>query len=281
MRRVTLLGNEVFVRFRYYARSSDKREFYSSRKEGGDYLSYVDTGSKDGEFKDYLDYAGNKEKSSGAFGPKGLLSDTEKKEIRKMLRNTGSCIWDCIISTEEFFGKEKLNGIEEDNVTWFAGLHENTDNRHIHLCFFQNRQQKWEQKEGKKRHSGTHWHKPKLLQPSFEQFRFACLNFLVEREKYQSLIDMRGIRDEMTKARFEDEPSDKRIRRALYDVFRELPEHGLKGIRYMSKELNPETRLAVNLAVDEIIERTPKLRKRYDAIYTRLSERDNRIRRGC
>lgn len=198
-----------------------------------------------------------------------------------MLRNTGSCIWDCVISTEEFFGKEKLNDIKEDNVTWFAGLHENTDNRHIHLCFFQNRQQKWEQKEGKKRHSGTHWHKPKLLQPSFEQFRFACLNFLVEREKYQSLIDMRGIRDEMTKARIEDEPSDKRIRRALYDVFRELPEHGLKGIRYMSKELNPETRLAVNLAVDEIIGRTPKLRERYDAIYTRLSERDNRIRRGC
>lgn len=45
------MGNEVFVRFRYYARNSDKREFYSSRKEGGDYLGYVDTGSKDGEFR--------------------------------------------------------------------------------------------------------------------------------------------------------------------------------------------------------------------------------------
>lgn len=129
-----------------------------------------------------------------------------------------------------------------------------------------NSSQGWEKKEGKKRHSGTHWHKPKLLQPSFEQFRFDCLNFLEERSKYQSPVDMKGLREEMKAVEVDDNP-DKRIRRALYEVFRELPESHLKAVSYMSKGMDPMLRLAVNAAVDEIIERTPELKKRYDEIY--------------
>lgn len=143
-----------------------------------------------------------------------------------------------------------------------------------------NSSQGWEKKEGKKRHSGTHWHKPKLLQPSFEQFRFDCLNFLEERSKYQSPVDMKGLREEMKAVEVDDNP-DKRIRRALYEVFRELPENHLKAVSYMSKGMDPMLRLAVNAAVDEIIERTPELKKRYDEIYKRLSERDRRIKKEC
>jgi hypothetical protein len=31
----------------------------------------------------------------------------------------------------------KANGMDVSKVRWFAGLHENTDNRHIHLCFYE------------------------------------------------------------------------------------------------------------------------------------------------
>lgn len=34
-----------------------------------------------------------------------------------------------------FFKDARFN---PDNMTWFAGLHENTDNRHIHISFFEN-----------------------------------------------------------------------------------------------------------------------------------------------
>ena len=31
----------------------------------------------------------------------------------------------------------KRAGLNQDNIEWFAGLHENTDNRHIHISFFE------------------------------------------------------------------------------------------------------------------------------------------------
>lgn len=33
----------------------------------------------------------------------------------------------------------KSAGLNPDNIEWFAGLHENTDNRHIHLISFVNK----------------------------------------------------------------------------------------------------------------------------------------------
>lgn len=91
---------------------------------------------------------------------------------------------------------------------------------------------------------------------------------------------MKGLREEMKAVEVDDNP-DKRIRRALYEVFRELPENHLKAVSYMSKGMDPMLGLAVNAAVDEIIERTPELKKRYDEIYKRLSERDRRIKKEC
>lgn len=36
----------------------------------------------------------------------------------------------------------KRAGLNPDNIEWFAGLHENTDNRHIHLVFFEKEPQR-------------------------------------------------------------------------------------------------------------------------------------------
>jgi hypothetical protein len=147
---------EVLVRVRYYESGSDGRDFYSSSGKD-DYMGYIDKGVKSSKTKDYVDYAGSPEKSSGVFNANGLLTSEEKKELRKELRSTKSCIWDCVVSFEEGYGKKNvydwkraqdlLNktlcgffagcGMDPKNVTWFAGLHENTDNRHIHLSFFE------------------------------------------------------------------------------------------------------------------------------------------------
>ena len=84
------------------------RDFYSSGK-ADDYLSYIDKGIKTAGVRDYVDYAGDDEKSSGIFSAQGLLNKEEKKELRAELRETKSCIWDCVISFEEVYGKANCN----------------------------------------------------------------------------------------------------------------------------------------------------------------------------
>ena len=146
----------VVLRTHYYDLKSEGREFYSSNMDD-DYLSYIDKGIKTTKVRDYVAYAGDGEKSSGIFSANGLLSKEEKKELREELHETKSTIWDYVISFEEKYGKEncyswqkakdllaktlpgyfKSIGLDPEKTVWYAGLHENTDNRHIHLSFFQ------------------------------------------------------------------------------------------------------------------------------------------------
>lgn len=134
----------------------DQRNYYSSNKYN-DYVKYVETGIKDLKNLDYVEYANNDTKSSGIFDEYGKLDRTDIANLRKDLRETQSVIWSAVISFEERFGKKwcsnfkqaqnilrtelpkffKNAGLKPENMEWFAGLHENTDNRHIHLVFFE------------------------------------------------------------------------------------------------------------------------------------------------
>ena len=152
-----MAGPNVLFRAAYYTKESKEYQFYSSQNSKIDYLNYVSEGHRQGKYKDYVDYTGNTEKSYGAFGRNGILTDQERKEIRKGLRETDAQIWSCLLSFEEEYGKEHMksyldakqiiekefpkfiqdNRMNYDNIVWFAGLHENTDNRHIHICFYE------------------------------------------------------------------------------------------------------------------------------------------------
>lgn len=132
-----------------------KRKFYSSNQTQ-DYLTYVNTGSK--EKIDYVAYSGNDEKSCGVFGKNGLMSMKEKKALRQRLRETKSMIWDCLLTFQPEFGQRYCNDYEQayemmkremprflkdagfnpDNITWYAALHTNKKHRHIHISFFEN-----------------------------------------------------------------------------------------------------------------------------------------------
>ena len=138
----------------YMKMYGEKRKFYSS-DNSNDYLKYVQTGSK--EVVDYIEYSGNSEKSHGAFNQFGLMNEKQMKNLRKELRSTKSVIWHGVISFTEKFGNEFCGSYEKayemmkrempkflsscnlnpNNVIWFAGLHENTDNKHIHFSFFE------------------------------------------------------------------------------------------------------------------------------------------------
>lgn len=138
----------------YLKEHLEERRFYSSNKDD-DYIKYVNKGSN--EKLDYIEYSGNLEKSHGVFNEKGLMNSEMIKELRTQLRATDSPIWHGVISFTQDFGDAYCNtyekayelmknalprffknaGLNPDNIVWYAGLHENTDNKHIHLSFFE------------------------------------------------------------------------------------------------------------------------------------------------
>lgn len=139
----------------------DKRKFYSSNKYN-DYMKYIDTGIKDLKNIDFVEYSNNSAKSSGIFNQDGKMNKKQIALTREHLRETESVIWSGVVSFEEKFGLNWCNNFEQaknimqselpkffkraglnpDNIEWFAGLHENTDNRHIHLIFFEKEPQR-------------------------------------------------------------------------------------------------------------------------------------------
>ena len=148
--------HNVIAKIQYIECNNPRRVFYSSGSKD-DYLGYIDKGVKLNKDIDYLDYTGNLEKSSGVFNQNGLLNYDSKRLIREALRNSKSCIWDLVISFETEYGLKNVDSYEdalelvksvlpkffkalklkEDNIIWFGGLHTNTDNRHIHISFFE------------------------------------------------------------------------------------------------------------------------------------------------
>ena len=99
----------ILLRVHYYEPKSEKRGFYASERTNSDYIGYMDKGHRSGKYSDYMDYQGNREKSSGVFDGNGLMDKKKKSEFRKELKETLSVIWDMIVSTEEDYGKEKLS----------------------------------------------------------------------------------------------------------------------------------------------------------------------------
>ena len=145
----------------------EKRQFYSCNKDF-DHVGYVLRKKK--KKLNYVEYSGNNEKSHGIFNQNGLLNADEIKKLRNQLRQTRSVIWHGVISFTEEFGNKYCNntekaqmlmkyelpkffrqaGLNPNNIIWFAGLHENTDNKHIHFSFFEKQPLRFRQNSKKR-----------------------------------------------------------------------------------------------------------------------------------
>ena len=175
--------NNIIVKLQYYQTKdhyTDNPEMLTHRnfvscQDSYSYLNYVHTGASENVSSDYEQYIANKEKSFGAFNQDGLLNDEQKLDLRHQLQTTQSVIWDMIISFREDFGdkycrdydqaykflKKELPkflnkaGLYSDNIVWYAGLHENTENKHIHISFFEKEPLYFDNGGKLKYHSGT------------------------------------------------------------------------------------------------------------------------------
>ncbi|MFA6862051.1 MAG: relaxase MobL [Bacilli bacterium] len=284
----------VIARIKYYTPESKHRSFYDCNSKS-DYIGYIDRGMdpKKSSDYDYIRYVGNKDKSSGVFNQKGILSTEEKKELRTKLRTTKSTIWDMVISLETRFGKENMNSYEEasemvrnvfprflkksgfnpNNVTWFAGLHENTDNRHVHISFFENEpiyysDRKKEYVYRKGRIDISHINELKLNVEGF---------FLLDHKELKDFRKKALEEEKATLASDDQLGFDMVLRRHLKPLYEELP---LKGhLAYESKEMEPYREMVDN--VTRLFLDYGKYSNEYKKIRDDIYERDKAIKRSC
>ena len=287
----------ILLRVHYYEPNSGKRGFDASERTNSDYLGYMDKGHRSGKYSDYMDYQGNREKSSGVFDADGLMDERKKLEFRKELKKTLSVIWDMIVSTEESYGKEKLsswkqamevikkelpkfledNHMSIDNVGWCGALHENTDNRHIHLLLYEKRMECFDPDTKKRR-----FHKGTLSKLSMEDFKIRIEQRLDGHE--HSFHRYRDKLLALEKERLEEVDDkavySKDLKSMLLELYRKAPK-GKYG--YLSHKADPVRSLIDSITTymltgDEaslflFMELLRKLKKRDEEV-KRICERD-------
>lgn len=270
------------------------RNYYSSNGGENDFLKYIDDGIKRGNGFDYMDYMTSHDKSSGVFGKNGLLTAEQKKEVRSLLRKTESVIWDALLSFSEDYGKEKIksyedameivqqnlpkflkeNGIDEDNVIWFAGLHRNTDNLHIHISFFElNPTFHRANKKGEFYHYGP------MKQTSIDNMKVNVEEYMNGTkyffESYRRNL-VSGTEAELKGLNPLDD-THKKIKKKLKELFHKMPK-GKFG--YSHKEM-AELRPLINEIAGLIMRQNPSLLAEFKELKKALAERDLKVSRIC
>lgn len=235
-----------------------KRNFLSCNSSYN-YVSYVDSGAEHDLPKDYTEYVGNNEKSRGIFNQNGLLTDEEKRELREQLRNTQSCIWDCVISFKEDFGQKYCRdyeqafafvknelpkfftraGLDKDNMVWYAGLHENTENNHIHISFFEKEPVLYSKRK-------LVYHSGKIDKEVLQNSRFIFEKKLTN--KTAEIFALRKDINEQYKKNLSPKEFSKAIKKQLLNIYKELPSEGRlsydsENMQFLKKKVDDTTTL--------------------------------------
>ena len=258
----------------------EARRFYSSNKEY-DYVKYVNTGSK--EKLDYVAYSGNNEKSKGIFNENGLLNAEQIKELRTNLRTTKSTIWHGVISFTEYFGNVncatyqkayelmksqlpkffKNANLDPENIVWFAGLHENTDNKHIHFSFFEKEPLRYKQSSRFKQFSDGY-----IDIDAINQFKIDIEKYFISRNF--NIFENRKEITNLLKKSFNDGAYMNKINKLIIV----LP---VKGRLSYDSENMAEHRPMIDNIVKSIIVSNPELKRKVSDFEHILSKRDTEL----
>jgi hypothetical protein len=266
------------------------RSFYGS-SQAHDYVQYVHLGSK--EKLDFVDYSGASEKSSGVFNKYGLLNKNQIKELKQNLKDTKSVIWHGVISFEEEFGKKlcdnneqayelmklelpkflKNTGLDPKNISWFAGLHKNTDNRHIHFSFYE-----IEPKRIFTKHEQPQFSYGKIKNDAIEKFK---LNIELNLTQWSKRIALQ--RSELTNS------TKEYIQNNLYN-FRSSLLNDIKKLAvkipligrmsYDSENMKPLKSQIDNIA-NMIIRNDKELLKKFESFFEAIHEKEEDIKIIC
>lgn len=271
---------------------STDRDFYSS-SSNNDYIGYVSKGITETRTYDYVSYMDDNDKSSGVFDSNGLLSKQDIKTLRKMLRETKSCIWDMVISFEELFGKEHLFHYEQaigllnnilpkffksanlnpKNVIWYAGLHENTDNRHIHISFFEKEPTFYNHR--KKEYK---FHRGKIPITAVKELKLNAENYFnspMEELKIKRKKLLESLKLELADKSFDEFESS--LKWLLKGLFEEIPRSGRTG--YDSENMKPFKERIDNITT--LILEKSVYAEDYKVILDSIKEHDEKLKKKC
>lgn len=271
---------------------STDRDFYSS-SSGNDYIGYVSKGITEARTYDYVSYMDDNDKSSGVFDSNGLLSKQDIKALRKMLRETKSCIWDMVISFEQVFGKEHLFHFEQaigllnnilhkffksanlnpKNVIWYAGLHENTDNRHIHISFFEKEPTFFNHR--KKEYK---YHRGKIPITAVKELKLNAENYFnspMEELKIKRKKLVESLKLELADKSFDKFESS--LKWHLKGLFEEIPKEGRTS--YDSENMKPFKERIDNI-ITLILEKSV-YKDDYKVMLDTINEYDEKLKKKC
>lgn len=271
---------------RYYK----ERIFYSC-KDDYNYLSYVNKGSE--KRIDFVDYSGNHEKSTGLFDKNGLCSKEQIAELKRGFRATKSPIWHGLISFEEFFGKKycdqysqafnlmtnqfprflKQAGFNPDNIVWCAGLHTNTDHRHIHFTFYEKKPLKY-----RKTKSELCFSHGQVSVYSINKAKIDIENYLSNYELNEQIYTTRKELTEEMKRNITITIQKGESLKMLKKILLLIPSSG--RVSYDSENMM-FLRNDINHLIDLIIKQDQKTNAVFRTYLTLLQEKDSSIRRMC
>ena len=280
------------AKLHYYDLKSTDRDFYSSGSNN-DYIGYVSKGITEARTYDYVSYMDDNDKSSGVFDSNGLLSKQDIKALRKMLRETKSCIWDMVISFEELFGKEHLFHYEQaiglinhilpkffknanlnpKNIIWYAGLHENTDNRHIHISFFEK-----EPKFYNHRKKEYKYHRGKIPIIAVKELKLNAENYFnspMEELKIKRKKLVEYLKLELADKSFDEFESS--LKWLLKGLFEEIPRSERTG--YDSENMKPFKERIDNV-ITLILEKSV-YKDDYKVMLDTINEHDEKLKKKC
>ena len=233
------------------------------------------------------------DKSSGVFDSNGLLSKQDIKALRKMLRETKSCIWDMVISFEELFGKEHLfhyeqaigllnnilpkffksSNLNPKNIIWYAGLHENTDNRHIHISFFEKEPTFYNHR--KKEYK---YHRGKIPITAVKELKLNAENYFnspMEELKIKRKKLVESLKLELADKSFDEFESS--LKWLLKGLFEEIPRSGKIG--YDSENMKP-FKERINNVITLILEKSV-YKDDYKVMLDTINEHDEKLKKKC
>ena len=268
----------------------EKRKFYSCNQDNN-IIRYVSRGIQ--EKLDYVTYSDNKEKSNGIFDQDGIMDKKTQSNLKKQLRATQSVIWHGVLSFEQEFGDKYVNdiddairlmklefpkffknaGLKPDNIVWYAGLHENTDNKHIHFSFYEKSPCRYTSRDNK----NLHYSEGHISKVAMDKFKVAVEQRLTDISS-QLKIARKALMDTAKYVLFSEQNKKwhlGKVQKGLVELMSLLPPTG--RLSYDSPNMT-NLRPLIKKIIINLVKTNPKMYNTLHTLGTTIATKDKQTK---
>lgn len=235
-----------------------------------------------------LNYASERPGSTGAFNQDGDISKDKAAAIKKELHNTQSIVWTGILSFEELYGNKycknkkdaaellghtlkdlfKHTPLRYENISWFAAMHTNTDNAHVHICFWE-KEPVFTKKGGQELQYST---RGKISELAINDFKFSVANHFEEQK-----LDFHTLRDNIRNTFKTSLKENKEYANELLGLQKAIR----VGNTYQYAKLPAELQMRIKKFAHNVIENSPQLKEKKSAYFNDLQRIQQRYLDLC